>query len=113
MVTHSNDMQIEIREHMRGGNESVELTKLCAELPEHMRLFSRIRLVKGASIGYHIHENESELFAFVSGTGRVTDDGSTYDVKAGDSMLTSSGHGHAVENTGDEDLVMIAVIVKD
>ncbi len=113
MVTLSKDMQLDIREHMRGGNGSVELTKLCGELPEHMRLFSRIRLVKGASIGYHVHENESELFAFVSGAGRVTDDGVTYDVKAGDSMLTPSGHGHAVENTGDDDLVLIAAIVKD
>lgn len=28
-------------------------------------------------------------------------------------MATFSGHGHAVENTGDEDLVLVAAIVKD
>ena len=33
------------------------------------------------------------------------------DVQAGDSMVTFPGHGHAVENTGGENLVLIAVIV--
>ena len=35
------------------------------------------------------------------------------DVSAGDAMTTFSGHGHAVENTGDTDLVILAAIVLD
>ena len=64
-------------------------------------------------VGYHVHEGETELFCFVSGKGRVKDDENWVEVAAGDSMATFSGHGHAVENTGDEDLVLVAAIVKD
>ena len=34
-------------------------------------------------------------------------------VHPGDSMATFSGHGHSVENIGDTDLVLVAVIIKD
>ena len=112
MVTFHKDMPTEAREHMRGGEGSALLTALCPTLPEKMRLFSTITLKKGCGIGYHVHEGETELFCFVSGKGRVKDDENWVEVAAGDSMATFSGHGHAVENTGDEDLVMVAAIVK-
>ena len=37
-------------------------------------LFSVLTLIPGASIGYHVHENETELFYFIDGCGRVQDD---------------------------------------
>ena len=98
---------------MRGGKEYVKQVTLSKELPENARLFSTLRLIPGASIGYHVHENETELFYFVEGYGRVQDDDQFYDVRAGDSMATFSGHGHSVENTGSSDLVLVAVIIKD
>lgn len=113
MVTFQKDMPVAVREHMRDGAGSAILTALTPALPEKMRLFSKITLKKGCGIGYHVHENETELFCFVSGKGRVCDDGTWVDVQEGDSMTTASGHGHAVENTGDEDLVLVAAIVKD
>ena len=112
MVIERKDMALDRRENMRGGEKYADITKLSGELPENVRLFAEIRLVPGASIGYHIHENETEMFAFVSGSGIVRDDDEIRAVKAGDSMLTFSGHGHSVENNGDEDLVLIAAIVK-
>ena len=113
MVVEKKDMAVDIREKMRGGEGHAEITKLSNELPGGVRLFAQIRLQPGCSIGYHIHENETEMFAFVSGCGRVKDDETERDVKAGDSMLTFPGHGHAVMNTGDEDLILIAAIVKE
>jgi len=113
MVTKNNEMKLTEKVNMRGGAGSALLTGLSEALPAKMRLFSKITLKPGCGIGYHIHENETELFAFVSGKGRVRDDETWYDVCAGDSMTTPSGHGHAVENTGDEDLVLIAAIVLD
>ena len=53
------------------------------------------------------------MFYFASGEGTVTDDGVKIAVKAGDSMTTPSGHTHGVENTGSEDLVIIAAIARD
>ena len=60
-----------------------------------------------------MHENESEMFYFIEGNGRVQDDDQFFDVTAGDTMATLRCHGDAVENTGDNDLVILAVIVKD
>ena len=113
MITRKADRVTGLRENMRGGNGTVKLTPCCAELPDNARLFSEIVLEPGVSIGYHVHENETELFYFIKGSGRVNDDGQFYDVCAGDSMMTANGHGHGVENTGDTNLVIVAVIIKD
>lgn len=113
MITHQQQQTHSIREFMRGGKKHVELTELSAALPAKMRMFNVLTLIPGASIGYHVHENETEMFYFVEGNGRVRDDDQYFDVSAGDSMATFSGHGHSVENTGDTDLVIIAAIVRD
>ena len=113
MITYVNQQSHSVREFMRGGKKQVNLTALSGKLPEKMRLFSILTLVPGASIGYHVHEGETELFYFLEGNGRVQDDDRFFDVSAGDAMATFSGHGHAVENTGDTDLVILAAIVKD
>ena len=113
MITRASEQTLEMRPNMRGGNGEVALRALMPELPGAMRLFSRIELAPGCSIGYHVHENETELFFFASGSGRVSDDGIWTDVSAGDAMSTPSGHGHAVENTGSDPLVLLAAIVRD
>ena len=113
MITRSSEQARSQRPNMRGGNGTVELRALAPELPAMLRLFSRIELAPGCSIGYHVHENETELFYFVSGSGRACDDGNWREISAGDAMATPSGHGHAVENTGSEPLVLVAAIVKD
>lgn len=113
MITYQNQQGHSLREFMRGGRKQVELTSLLAQLPGNMRMFNVLTLVPGASIGYHVHENESELFYFLEGHGRVQDDGAHYDIAAGDAMATFSGHGHSVENTGDTNLVILAAIVRD
>ena len=113
MITRKGETTLEIREKMRGGNGAAQLTALSAQLPGKLRLFSTIRLTPGSSIGYHVHEGEAEMFYFLEGSGRVQDDEAFFDIAAGDTMATLSGHGHAVENTGDVDLVFVAAIVLD
>ena len=113
MITRSSEQALSERPNMRGGNGTAMLRALIPELPANLRLFSRIELAPGCSIGYHEHQGETELFFFASGSGRVSDDGTWFDVSAGDAMATPSGHGHAVENTGSEPLILLAAIVKD
>ncbi len=113
MITRKNEQISEVREKMRGGDGTAVLTALVAEKPANVRLFSRIVLSPGSSIGEHIHENETELFCFMSGTGEVSDDGNVSSVGAGDAMATFNGHSHSVKNIGSEDLVILAAIVKD
>lgn len=103
----------EKRERMRGGNGAAELTALAREIPKNLRLYSMVRLAPGSSIGYHVHENETEFFHFLAGSGVADDNGTPVRVSAGDTLSTPSGTGHSVENDGGEDLVFLAVIVRD
>ncbi|HIT70224.1 MAG TPA: cupin domain-containing protein [Candidatus Aphodomonas merdavium] len=113
MVYRQGEHSVETRESMRGGKGSVQITNLeKALLPQNCRLFGVLRLAPGCSIGEHPHEGEAEMFYFVQGEGVVMDDGVAVPVRAGDSMTTASGHRHSVENTGDEELVIVAAIVK-
>lgn len=114
MVRKAGTMATEIREKMRGGLGSVELCHLEKELlPPPGRLFARLTIAPGSSIGEHQHVGEAEMFYFVSGSGLVSDDGVAVPVSAGDAMTTPGGHSHSVVNTGTEDLVLIAAIVKE
>ena len=114
MIIRQSDMQKDVRPQMRGGQGEVTITHLvdADNKPNHVRLVGKITLPKGASIGYHVHEGESEIFYFLSGKGIVNDNGTEYEVCAGDVLVTNNC-GHAVVNTGDDPFELFAVIVKD
>lgn len=113
MVRKPDEMEREVRERMRGGNGAVEISHIFRqdELGGGARLFARLRLPAGASIGFHRHEGEAEVFYILSGRGVVDDDGTKREVTAGDAVLTGGGAGHAIEALGDEPLEMVAVIL--
>lgn len=113
MIYRKDEHTDELKPQMRGGEGTVKLTALADELPNHVRLFSLITVPVAGSIGYHKHENETELFYFIQGTALVSDDGQATQVGAGDVMKTPSGSSHSVENIGDEDVLMLACIVTD
>ena len=113
MVTFSKDNEITVKTHMRDGNGDIILAKLLPENPAHTRLFNVITINPGCSIGYHVHQNETEMFYFISGKGKVKDDDQEIEVTAGDAMSTGSGHCHGVECIGDEPLKILACIVLD
>lgn len=114
MVRKAEECKVEYREHMRGGDGTVELTCLIAgsaELCEKGRLFSRITLKPGTGIGYHVHEGDSELFYFLGGPLEYNDNGSTVTVNAGDVAICPAGTGHAIKNNTDQTQELIALIV--
>lgn len=113
MITRKSEQTTERRDQMRGGEGYAALRALAAPLPKNLRLFSELRLKPGHSIGYHVHENETELFYFIEGSGKVQDDEEWVEIATGDVMTTHAGHGHAVMNSGAVDLVFVAVIVKE
>lgn len=108
----SRELPEEQKPNMRGGDGTVTLAPAftSGDYAAPVRLFSRITLPVGASIGYHIHEQEEEFFYFLSGTGIMDDNGIPVTVKAGDSTVTRSGEGHSLRNTGDSPLELLAVI---
>ena len=112
MVIYRNEMKKEVKEKMRAGDGTVEITYLLdAEKEKHTRMIAEVTLKKGCSIGYHSHENETEYYLIMSGTGVVNDDGKEVIVKSGDSVITGNGSSHSIKNTGTDPMVFHAVII--
>ncbi|MCL2093695.1 MAG: cupin domain-containing protein [Treponema sp.] len=112
MVIHRNEMKTEVRERMREGDGNTKLTYLLdGSTQKNARMFAELVLDPGCSIGYHQHDSETEYYFILSGTGEVDDNGKPVQVKAGDSVITADGESHSIKNTGQEPLVLYAVIV--
>ena len=113
MIKRQSDMEREVREKMRDGAGEVEILHIFRkeELKGKARLFARLRLRKGCSVGYHPHENEEEIFYILSGSGLVVENGTSTPVKPGDAVLTGGGASHSIENTGEEPLELLAAIL--
>ncbi len=113
MIKRQKDFRKEERCGMRGGNGTVKFERVWdrdTELKSKCRLFSKLILEPGVSIGWHIHENEEEIFLILQGKARVSDNGKEEILEAGDTIITQSGEGHSVACEGDETLVLLAVI---
>ena len=112
MIIKQKDMKQEFKEGMRGGKGTVELLHLVPgeDLP-NARLMAEIIIPKGASIGEHEHNKETEYYIITQGEGVVRDNGTDYTVKAGEVVVTPDGSSHSIANTGSIDLKMIAVII--
>jgi mannose-6-phosphate isomerase-like protein (cupin superfamily) len=105
-------MKTETKLKMRDGEGAVHFTYLAdCEKEKNIRMLSEATLPPGASIGYHRHDNETEYYLILSGTGEVNDDGTVKPVRAGDAVITGNGASHSITNTGDVPLVFHAVIV--
>ena len=112
MIRKATECNKEYRENMRGGNGTVEITNFAtpAELNDKGRLFANITLKPGCSIGYHVHEKDSELFYLIKGTALYNDNGTECTLSAGDVMICPAGTGHSIANIGEEDVEVCAVI---
>ena len=77
------------------------------------RLFNVITFPPKTSIGYHQHVGETETYLILSGDGMYNDNGTLVPVQAGDVTYCANGESHSIENTGDGDLVIVAVILFD
>lgn len=113
MIKKAADLKTEYRENMRGGNGTVELTSFAspAELNDKGRLFANITLKPGCSIGYHVHENDSELFYLIKGEAVYNDNGVECTLKASDVTICPAGSGHGIANNSKENVEICAVIV--
>ncbi|MBQ2062666.1 MAG: cupin domain-containing protein [Oscillospiraceae bacterium] len=67
-------------------------------------------LPPGSSIGLHTHEGSYEVIYILAGSGVCLDDGAEIPVRPGTVNLCLPGHSHSIINTGEEDLVLFAVI---
>jgi mannose-6-phosphate isomerase-like protein (cupin superfamily) len=69
-------------------------------------VFRKRVLHPGSAIGYHL-QNEDEIYYIISGTGEMQINGKSFQVKAGDAILTRPSSSHGLKQTGKDDLVII------
>lgn len=97
------------------GEGILHLDKLNTFTPEckALRTFAVATLEPGSEVGYHLHEGEMESYYIISGSALYNDNGTEVQLSAGDVTYTPSGESHGIKNISDENLVFIALIVKD
>jgi len=113
MIKKSSDLNVQVNEKMRGGDGSITIRHI-ADKPEmygKSRMYARMTIKPGCSIGYHIHEGETEIFHILAGTASYNDNGEQAELIPGDTSITPASHGHAIANRGSEDVELIALIV--
>ena len=73
----------------------------------NLKLVFRKRAFKpGSGVGHHV-QKEDEIYYVLSGTGTMTLDGRTVDIKPGTAVLTRPGSSHSLKQTGSADLVVL------
>lgn len=76
------------------------------------------KLIPGATIGVHTHDDSCEVIFILSGKGSILEkepgasEGNLRIVTAGNCLYCPKGHTHSLMNTSDEDLVFYAVVPK-
>ena len=113
MVVRQNEYRRELREHMRGGEGTVEMLHFVSEKPKNCRVMAVIEFDEGDSIGDHQHSGETELYYILQGEATVTDGGEKVVVGVGDSVLTGNGATHSIQNTGKGMLRVLAVVIQE
>ena len=115
MIRKAGELKVTQNVNMRGGDGTVSLEALLDPSGDEFygkgRLFSRITLNKGCSIGYHVHEGEMESFFILTGEAVYSDNGTESVLSPGDVTLTQSGQGHGIRNEQDEPLSFVALIL--
>ena len=115
MIKKQESYRDDIRKEMRGGEGEILIRHIWepeAELHSRTKMFSKIIIKPGCSIGEHAHNDEEEVFYVVKGTAEFSDNGKKIVLNPGDSMLTGGGASHAVKNIGTDDVELIAMIAR-
>ena len=113
MIRKASEQKVESK-CIRSGIGEVEMHLIGESVDELFgkgRLFNRMVIAPGNTIGEHYHEGDNEIFYFLSGTGEYDDNGTIVTVGPGDTTVCRDGEKHSLKNTGDEPLEFIALIL--
>lgn len=66
----------------------------------------------GGSIGVHKHKTSDDINFILSGTGKAICDGQEELLKAGTCHICKKGSEHSIANTGEDDLILLTVVVE-
>ncbi len=112
MIKKKDQYKKTVMKDMFGGQGEVVLEHFWEkdELKANNRLCAKLQVEPGCSIGFHVHEDEEEIFIILKGKAQVDDNGTQSILKEGDTLLTKSGEGHDLKCIGDETLELLAFI---
>ncbi|MGC4020235.1 MAG: cupin domain-containing protein [Muricomes sp.] len=113
-MTKAGERKVETVEHANGGAGFIMKEALLTpeQLGSHCNMFSKVTLKPNCQLGHHEHHGNTETYYILSGRGMYDDNGTAIPVEAGDVTFCEDGNGHGIKNTGDEDLVFVALILK-
>ena len=114
MIRKGNDMEVEKREKMRGGEGIIKILHFFKkdEFKANVRLCAKLIIEPNCSIGLHEHIDEDEVFIILKGKGILFDGKEEKIVEEGDAILTGNGESHSIKNIGTQNLEIIAFITK-
>ncbi len=115
MIRKSEDIRVRKVKNAQGGDGEVTFYDwlLPEEAAGHGRVFSKLVIPPGSSIGYHTHDGEFEAYLVLEGEATVNDNGKECVLHAGDMHMCVNGSGHETINNSDKELVLMALIMND
>lgn len=113
MIKKAESLHAVIYQNRFGGKGEISMKSLLS--PEEFRgkgrLLSHSVIFPGSSIGVHTHKGDFETYYILKGEGVVNDNGEMTPIGPGDVVYTGSGESHSIENTGQQNLELIAMIL--
>ncbi len=114
MIKRAEDLKKDIKTLFDGkGNVQITHVLDMDQFDGKGRLFSKMTLAPGSSIGFHQHNKDFETYYILKGEGIVNDNGTMTKVTAGDVVYTPEGQQHSIENAASSscDLEFMALIL--
>lgn len=98
---------------MKEGKGAITVTHILRQkqLTGICRFFGKMHINPGCSVGLHRHDDEEEIYYILKGKGMIEDNGIRQEVKGGDVIVTGGGASHSIENTTNELLEVMGVIL--
>lgn len=113
MIKRKSAMRREAVKGMRNGDGVIVNDHILEneEMKTNCRLFTHMTIEQGASIGYHQHFREEDIYYILSGIATVRDNDRTYTVYPGEVVYTGDQDFHSIANNGDTPLELIDIIL--
>ena len=105
--------KVQIVKNLAGGKGEAKVYNIASleELHGAAKLYAKVVLPPGASVGWHQHKGETEPYYILSGEGTFIDnDKSKTTVTKGDICVINDGDHHSIENNSNADLEFMALI---
>lgn len=108
MILDFNRMPTQTRKNFRGG----DLDTIVRMYQDKDNTIMFMKLEPGASIGYHKHDDGSEIIYILQGVASAVYDEVEEILEPGMCGYCPKGHSHGMANKGEEDLVFFSVVSK-